>query len=686
MLQWMQRKFIRILSFKTAIVITALFVLFFYFPTKSGWGGLEIANAQTTTGDAAANIAEGVQVISEPLGLPATDIRLVVANIIRIALGLLGIIAVVLMIYAGFLWMTAGGNDEQITTAKKFLLNTVIGLAIILSAYAIVSFVISRLLGATDSAGGGNVGGTLEAPITQNFQGSGALGRIIKDHYPARDQVGVPRNTRIIITFRRPIKVGSFIDDTTGDGIFGNCKSAVENWYNDCDHVKPLSDSLINIKRADNNEKIIGAVALVSSSTENGIAGIYTVVIKPITDAGIASGGYLGSATEPMSYIVRLGQGLKLDDSANNNPSVFSSSILGSNYYEWQFSNSTALDTTPPSVESVFPADGSIEDKNSILQINFSEPVDPVGIQGKFNSAAEPYYALDGENIFLKSNNSALPLGNFNLTNNYRTLEFTPSQECGKNACGNKIYCLPVCDKPGANCNQDNYEVLLRAAKTINPGSFESQPFSGIIDLAGNALDGNKNNIPNSATADLPIFPNQKQPDNYFWDFKISNQIDSSAPFIQTIVPGKDSENITRDQELSMVFNKRMRADSMYDISIEEKPTHEVPVWKVPNTIFNADNTTYTRLSHGPFLDAIRQYYFPVVSSTVEDAHFNCFYPGKGPNKDAVFGVSPDCTEAGQNCCAVVTAQNQSFCCNGEVGADKSNTSACLNFLRENSI
>jgi hypothetical protein len=124
----------------------------------------------------------------------------------------------------------------------------------------------------------------------------------------------------------------------------------------------------------------------------------------------------------------------------------------------------------------------------------------------------------------------------------------------------------------------------------------------------------------------------------------------------------------------------------MYDISIEEKPTHEVPVWKVPRTVFNTDNTTFTRLSHGPFLDAVRQYYFPVVSSTVEDAHFNCFYPGKGPNKDAVFGVSPDCTEAGQNCCAVVTAQNQSFCCNGEVGVDRSNTSACLNFLRTNSL
>ncbi len=683
MLQWMQKKLV--LSFKV-VFTTMIFLLaiFCYSPLGRGWGGLEIVQAQIDTGSGPANLQEGVQVIGQPLGLPATDIRLVVANIIRIALGLLGIVALVLIIYAGYLWMTAGGNEEQIASAKKFLLNTAIGLAIILSAYAIVSFVISQLTGATTGEGGLG-GGSLEAPISTNFQGSGALGKIIKDHYPARDQIDVPRNTRIIVTFRRPVKADSFIDDTTGDGIFGNCKTTVENWYNDCDRVKSISDNLINIKRADNNEKIFGAVALTSVSAENGITGIYTVMFKPITDAGSATGGYLGSATEPMSYVVHLGSGMLLDDPANNNPSVFQVGIFGNNYYEWKFANSTALDTAPPSVESVFPEQSATEDKNSILQIHFSEPVDPIGIQGKFN-AVGAIFALDGGNVFLKSDNSALPPGNFNLTNGYRTLEFTPSRECGQNACGNKIYCLPVCDKPGTNCNQDNYEVLLRAARTINPGSFESQPFSGITDLAGNALDGNKNNVPNSAATSLPVFPNQQQPDNYFWDFKINDQIDSSTPFIQTILPGKDAENITRNQELSMVWSKRMRADSMYNIGIEEKPTHEVPIWKVPFTVFNANNTTYTRLNHGPFLDAVRQYYFPVVSSTVEDIHFNCFYPGKGPNRAVGAGtvISPDCTSANpQNCCQVISAQNKSFCCNGAVGAT---AAACLNYLRTNSL
>ena len=82
-------------------------------------------------------------------GLGSADIRLTIARIIHVALGLLGIVAVGLTIYAGYMWMTAGGNSDQIGDAKKILINSVIGLAIILSAYSIVSFVISKLVDAT---------------------------------------------------------------------------------------------------------------------------------------------------------------------------------------------------------------------------------------------------------------------------------------------------------------------------------------------------------------------------------------------------------------------------------------------------------------------------------------------------------------------------------------------------------
>ena len=91
-------------------------------------------------------------------GLSAVnDPRVIAAKIIRIALGFLGIIAIGLIIYAGWLWMTADGQEEKIEKAKKILINAVIGLVIILSAFAIASFILSKLLGATGAGGDGSI-------------------------------------------------------------------------------------------------------------------------------------------------------------------------------------------------------------------------------------------------------------------------------------------------------------------------------------------------------------------------------------------------------------------------------------------------------------------------------------------------------------------------------------------------
>lgn len=72
-----------------------------------------------------------------------------IAEIIKVVLGFLGIIFLVLIIYAGFLWMTAAGNEERIKKAKDIMIAAVIGVAIILAAYAITVFVVGKLLEAT---------------------------------------------------------------------------------------------------------------------------------------------------------------------------------------------------------------------------------------------------------------------------------------------------------------------------------------------------------------------------------------------------------------------------------------------------------------------------------------------------------------------------------------------------------
>jgi len=89
-------------------------------------------------------------------GLRGASVDSIVANIISIFLGLLGIVFVVLLIYAGFQWMTAEGNEEKVEKAKATITRAIIGLAIVIAAYAITYFVFNSLNSAAGSGGGGS--------------------------------------------------------------------------------------------------------------------------------------------------------------------------------------------------------------------------------------------------------------------------------------------------------------------------------------------------------------------------------------------------------------------------------------------------------------------------------------------------------------------------------------------------
>ena len=86
---------------------------------------------------------------ADSIGLGNADVKEIVNNIIVVILGFLGLIAVVLILIGGFMWMTAGGNEERVKKGRQFIINGVIGLVIILAAYAIAKFVIENLQTAT---------------------------------------------------------------------------------------------------------------------------------------------------------------------------------------------------------------------------------------------------------------------------------------------------------------------------------------------------------------------------------------------------------------------------------------------------------------------------------------------------------------------------------------------------------
>lgn len=110
-----------------------------------GFARMPMANA-ATLGDVGDNLSEtvGETGLSTQATLPET-----IGRLIGILLSFLGIIFLLLTIYAGFLWMTASGEPKQVEKARTLLTQAVVGLVILLSAYAISSFVIDSLTEAT---------------------------------------------------------------------------------------------------------------------------------------------------------------------------------------------------------------------------------------------------------------------------------------------------------------------------------------------------------------------------------------------------------------------------------------------------------------------------------------------------------------------------------------------------------
>lgn len=71
----------------------------------------------------------------------------ITGQIINTALQLVGIIFLGLMVYAGYLWMTAQGAEDQVEKAKKIITSAIIGLILTMSAYAITALITTKFSG-----------------------------------------------------------------------------------------------------------------------------------------------------------------------------------------------------------------------------------------------------------------------------------------------------------------------------------------------------------------------------------------------------------------------------------------------------------------------------------------------------------------------------------------------------------
>lgn len=126
--------------FFSSLALFAAAIIFFALPAK--------AQIRDCTGTAFQCATDRLNQFASNSGV-ATDrgVESIVGQIINTAVGILGVVAVGLIVYAGGLWITAAGDDSKVDTAKGIIKNTVIGMMVLGLAYAITIFIVSFLGG-----------------------------------------------------------------------------------------------------------------------------------------------------------------------------------------------------------------------------------------------------------------------------------------------------------------------------------------------------------------------------------------------------------------------------------------------------------------------------------------------------------------------------------------------------------
>jgi len=281
----------------------------------------------------------GLNEVSNTVNLGQGDPRVMIGRVIQIALTFLGVIALILMIYAGFLWMTSSGEEEKISQAKRILRNALIGLIIIMSAWGIATFVLNKLMEAT---GGSNVN---YGPGSNTISrvGLGAVGACtVEGMYPENSQKGVARNTSIMATFKEAIKADSVCVSAEGDSCVCN--------DSDCVLANP---EVIRLYESDLGDACSNGCPETSTNVTDLVVEINdekTLIISPLS--------LIGGQSNNVWYTVEITGDLKKEDGK----SMFRS--CSSDKLRWEFEVSTSLDLVPPVVKmkGIFPEPDNYKD------------------------------------------------------------------------------------------------------------------------------------------------------------------------------------------------------------------------------------------------------------------------------------------------------------------------------------
>lgn len=130
---------------KKIIIASFLSILFFSFLTLTAQAQSS-ASATINGLDQTANVVPAFKNQTTQTSFGSEFLAGYAGGIIGVILSFVGVLFLGLMIYAGLMWMTAQGNEQQVTKAKDLITNSVIGLIIVFAAYAITVFIGNNFL------------------------------------------------------------------------------------------------------------------------------------------------------------------------------------------------------------------------------------------------------------------------------------------------------------------------------------------------------------------------------------------------------------------------------------------------------------------------------------------------------------------------------------------------------------
>ncbi|MFA5107829.1 MAG: Ig-like domain-containing protein, partial [Patescibacteria group bacterium] len=402
---------------------------------------------------------------AQQMGYSTIPLDQQIVTIIQWALGFLALIAVIMIIYGGILWLTAAGNADRVERAKKVIMAAIIGIVILLLAWAIVWFVIQ---GVTEGGSGGPPGGqALQCVGNQCVMVAGGSGNCI-DNSDCSDPGGA--GSYITVTMRSPH------DNETDVSL---CRSV---------QVK-FSEAVVENNSNITLDKVAGgSVAGAISYAGNDIYMKFqpTADLEPNTD-------YV--ANIPLSVVAQDGDPIDQQ-------------------YTWQFKTGTTMDELPPQILQTSPADGATDVcLTPTFVVAFSEAMDVftfkpenITINGPGNLTATRVDAMSDTVMTFTAS------GPMTANSNY-TITLKSGPDGITDACGNPIDGNGNGAMDGTPADDYSWDFTTGSQADCKPEITNINPAFGLYEQAVTINGNNFTDIANTV-----VFNNNDEVDNRCFD------------------------------------------------------------------------------------------------------------------------------------------------------------------------